>query len=352
MQSKLVEQTTRHQVMLERVKTGEANQFAAFLLEVDRSIRLRLSGVMTEFSRDRLERLLTVVESDLNAIYARHWDELSGRLIEIADYEAGFEARSMDKVLAGFEAVIPSHNQVRAAIFTAPLSVRGPSGGKLLEPFVKDWSAVEVKRVSGAIRQGFFEGQTTSKILQTVRGTKANKYRDGLLEISNRNASTVVRTAVQHAASVARQETWNQNSNVITGVQWVSTLDGRTSAQCQSLDGQVFPVDSGPRPPIHPNCRSTTVAVLDGRFDFLDEGATRASMGGYVPAEQTYYGWLKQQPAGFQDAAVGPVRGKLLRNGGLTAERFAELNIGKNFQPLTLPEMRRLEPLAFEKAGI
>jgi len=349
----LIEQSTRHQVFLERVKTGEANQFASFLKEMDRSFRLRLSGEdLTDYSRQRLERLIAGINGDLDAIYTRYWDELSGSLIDIADYEAEFESRSLNAVLENFETVVPSPEQVRAAIFTAPLSVRGADGGKLLEPFIKDWSANEVKRVSGAVRQGFFEGQTTGQILQTVRGTRAKKFRDGLLNVTNRGAEALIRTAVQHVASISRQETWKQNSNVVKGVRWVSTLDGRTTQVCRSLDGTIYPIGKGPRPPIHIRCRSTTAAELDARFNFLKEGATRSSKDGYVSADLSYYEWLKQQPERFQQEAIGKTRAKLLRSGGLSAERFAELNLGKNFQPLSLKDMKRLEPLAFEKAGL
>lgn len=350
---RLIEQSTRHQVFIERIKTGEANQFAAFLIEMDELLRRRLGQVdITAFTRAHAEKLLADIEGKLAAIYGRFWQEMRGRLIDLAVYESQFESRSLNTVLEGFEATIPPVNQVRAAVLSAPLSVRGADGGKLLEPFIKDWSAVEVKRVSGAIRQGYYEGATTSKILQAVRGTRANKYRDGVLAMSNRNASAVVRTAVQHVASVARQETWSANSDLVKGVRWVSTLDSRTTAQCRSLDGQVFPADSGPRPPIHVNCRSTTAPEPDSKFAFLKAGATRASKGGYVSADETYYSWLQKQSAAFQDEAIGPVRGKLFRSGGLSAERFAEINLGKNFEPLTLDRMRALEPLAFEKAGI
>lgn len=347
---RLTEIATRHQVMLERVKTGEANQFAAFLREMDQVLRTRLArGEMTDFSRVRAEALILDIERQLAAIYERHWQELRGRLIEIADYEAGFEARSLaDGTDGAFEPVLPSAVAVRAAVLAAPLSVRGADGGKLLDSFVRDWSAAEVKRVSGAIRQGFYEGATTSKIMQAVRGTRANKYRDGILAISNRNAEAVVRTAVQHVASVARQETWAANSDIVRGVRWVSTLDSRTTQQCRSLDGRVFPVDSGPRPPIHVRCRSTTVAELG----FSRKNAIRSSKDGAVPANLSYYDWLKTQPASFQNQAIGPTRAKLLRAGGLSAERFAELNLGKNFEPLTLDQMRKLEPLAFERAGL
>jgi hypothetical protein len=41
-----------------------------------------------------------------------------------------------------------------------------------------------------------------------------------------------------------------------------------------------------------------------------------------------------------------------LRNGGLSAERFGQLRLSKNFDPLSLAEMQKLEPLAFLKADI
>ena len=45
-------------------------------------------------------------------------------------------------------------------------------------------------------------------------------------------------------------------------------------------------------------------------------------------------------------------RGKLLRNGGLTADEFANLSVDQKFRPLTLDEMRKRNPLAFEKANL
>lgn len=355
--ARLIEIATRHQVYLERLKTGEANQFVSFLQQVDRGIRDRLLGKdLTDFTRAQLERLLESTEKQLTKILNSYYEQLNGNLIDLALYEAEFEAKSLGSVAAGFRSAVPTETQIIAAVTARPLSVRGPDGGKLLESFIKDWSSVEVKRVSGAIRQGFYEGQTTTQIVQAIRGTRKNKYTDGILSITSRNARTITHTAVQHVASQARQMTWERNADLVQGVRWVSTLDAKTSQQCRSLDGKVFPVDKGPRPPIHPNCRSSTAPVLDSRFDVFDEGATRASVGpgggGQVDANQSYYQWLKKQPRGFVESAIGKKRAKLLIDGGLTAERFAELNLGRNFKPLTLKEMRDLEPLAFEKSGL
>ena len=86
------------------------------------------------------------------------------------------------------------------------------------------------------------------------------------------------------------------------------------------------------------------------------KGATRASVGAnggqQVGADLDYYHWLQQQPAAFQTEALGPVRAKLFREGGLSVERFAELQLDRNFTPLTLRQMIDLEPLAFERASI
>ena len=96
--------------------------------------------------------------------------------------------------------------------------------------------------------------------------------------------------------------------------------------------------------------------MLTKLSEMFSKGATRASVGadgaGQVSASLDYYRWLQQQPIAFQDAAIGPKRAKLFREGGLSVERFAELQLDRNFAPLTLKQMKALEPLAFERARI
>lgn len=348
----LIAITTRHQVHIERLKSGDAQKVRVLLVEVDRAIRKKLGAraEFTDYNRGKLERLLKSVTGMLAGIFEQYRGDLLASLREFGEYEAGFETKALNSVVQGVTFATPAPAQVWAAATTAPLSVRGPQGGKLLEPFIRDWSQGEIQAVTGVIRRGVFEGQTNAEIIRAIRGTKALKYRDGLLETTRRHADAVVRTAVQHVSSSARFETWQHNK--LARYRWVSTLDSRTTTQCRSLDGQVFELGKGPRPPIHIGCRSTTVPELDDGLDFLDEGATRASKTGPVSADLSYYDWLKQQPAAFQDSALGPIRGRLFRNGGLSAERFARLNLDKNFKPLTLDEMRALEPAAFSRAGL
>lgn len=353
----LYDAEVRHGVFLERLKSGEVAKFAPFLKQIDKAIRERLSGDdITDFTRARLEKLLEAVDGLLLGIFTAYTEQLNLDLIDLAQYEASFEASTLSQIgPATFEAVVPAVAQIRAAVLTNPLSVRGADGGKLLDAFIQGWASTERNRVVNAIRQGFFEGQTNSEIVKAIRGTKALQYKDGILATTDRNASAIVRTAVQHVATQARMETLKENSDVVQAVEWVSTLDSRTTPTCKSLDGKRFKIDEGPRPPIHINCRSTVVPIT--RFsELFGKDATRASKGAdgakQVDASLSYYEWLKSQPASFQDAALGKARAKLFRDGGLNAERFSALQLDRQFKPLTLDQMRKLEPLAFERAGL
>lgn len=347
----LLEQATRHAAHLERLKTQDVNDIRELFSEVIRDITDRLNGEdVTRWGRRRMENQLAALRQVIGESLAdRLIPRLNQKILELAEYEAGFEARSLGEVV-DFNFDLPSQSQLVEAVQGSPLSLSGPDGGDLLEPFIRNWADGVPRQVANAVRQGSVQGLTTPQVIRQIRDTT--------LQRADRNLETVVRTGLQHAAHQARESTWGANRDIIRGVRWVSTLDRRTSTICQSLDGQVYQRGQGPRPPIHPNCRSTTVAQLDERFDLLDDGATRRARDpetgtvGSVGSNTTYYGWLKRQPAKVQDSIVGPTRGKLLRDGGITADRFSELQLDRSFQPITLDKMRELEPAAFERANI
>lgn len=143
----------------------------------------------------------------------------------------------------------------------------------------------------------------------------------------------------------AREESFADNADIIKALQWLSVLDLRTCVSCASLDLREFPVDSGPRPPHCAKCRCVMVPVLNDEYAYLQAGATRSSKGAeggaQVDATLSYYDWLlKTQPPEFQDQAIGPERGQLLRDSGLPALQFAYLSVDKNYAPLSIDELR------------
>lgn len=342
-------------MLLERLKAGEVKKFEAYLRRADTHVRDQLTRKeLTTYSRSRLEEFLGRVGGKLLEIYKAFSDRMQSDLVDIALYEAAFEGRSLAKALL-IDAVMPADSLIRAAINTQPLQVAGVDGGKLLKPFLSGWTRTEADRVTNAIRMGVVQGQTNAEITQAVRGTAAQNFTDGVLAVTNRSAWAVVQTAVQHVATTARMETLKANAEVVPRYRIVATLDRKTSVQCRSLDGREYEMGKGPVPPFHIHCR-TTITPITRLSVLFGQGATRAAVGadggGQVSASLSYYQWLKTQPAAFQCAALGPVRGKLFRDGGLTAERFAALQLDKNFKPMTLDQLKELEPLAFDRAGL
>ncbi|MGL6141539.1 MAG: minor capsid protein, partial [Enterobacterales bacterium] len=183
--------------------------------------------------------------------------------------------------------------------------------------------------------------QTTRQIVKQVVGA------GGLGDVSERHAATVVRTALNHVSTQARLMTLEKNSDVIERYEWISTLDSRTSTTCRARAGQQYEFGKGPLPPAHPGCRSAIAPVVSSEFDFLDKGAKRAARGAdggmQVSADMSYYEFLRNQPAAFQDAALGPVRGKIFRNAGMTPEEFRVASVDAFGRPLTLKEMAELD---------
>lgn len=372
MQESLELITSRHSLHFERLKTTEVKKFDSFFKRIDKKIRAELnSGTdITELSRAKMEAQLKLIGSILNETFTEYSHVWKDSIKEIASYEAGFEARALEKVVDGVSFTLPSDNQLQAAVFSAPLGeIGGVAGGSLLEPYFKRMTADQILKVQGAIRTGYAQGQTTNDIIRAIRGTKAAGFSDGLLAGTYRDIEGMTRTALNHTANVAREKVWEDNKKVIDRVKILATLDSKTSKKCQLMDGQIFEVSKGPRPPFHlGGCRTTTVAVLNKEYEFLSRDRTRKAKGEdgelvSIKANQTYYDWLKKQPKGFQNSIIGPTRGKLLREGGLTSQRFTELQLNKNFDPLEtiikdgkkitpLEQMRQLEPLAFEKAGL
>ena len=251
----LLDQATRHQAHLERLKTQDVNELIELLDEINANIIQRLQrNNITDFSRSRLEsELETVRQLMTEQIDDEVIPTLNRQITELGQYESRFEVRSLQNV-AEADYQLPADTQIRAAVFGEPLQARGPTNGKLLEPFIRDWKEGAANRVSQTIRAGFAQGQTTQDIVRSIRDTA--------MVPAKQNLKAVARTALQHAANEARQATWNANRDIVKKYRWVSTLDSRTTSQCQALDGQEYEFGEGPMPPAHINCLTGDTDIL------------------------------------------------------------------------------------------
>lgn len=337
----LVDVQTRHQSHLERLKANEVREFNTVVPTLVAIVLAALNGrEVSELTRTEVLRLTRQVSREASATLNERIEVTEAMLAELAGAEAEFERGSLRSALTGVTVAGVAAAAAWRVARNRPLSV----DGALLADFLRTTRDRNRVALANLIRRANSEGWTTAAMLAALRGTATGGYRDGLVARIQRSHETVMRTAIQHASSAARAEVWAVNPHIVTGYRWVSVLDSRTSAECRALDGRVFKLGEGPLPPIHMNCRSTVVPELADGLDPAG-GVTQESL-------TTYYAWLDRQPANVQDSILGPTRGKLFREGGLSADEFARLTLSRNFAPLTLEQMRKLAPVAFERAGL
>ncbi len=150
---------------------------------------------------------------------------------------------------------------------------------------------------------GIMTGKSNAQVSRTLADT---------MGVSYRNAERLVRTETNYVANTAELQSYREAE--IRRYEFMATLDRRTSAICRKLDGQVFWVSQAKPgknlPPMHPRCRSTTVAhFADEDLSKLERRARDPITGEdmIVPRSMKYEQWEKQygNSAGNLSANIG-----------------------------------------------
>lgn len=196
-----------------------------------------------------------------------------------------------------------------------------------------------------------------------IRGQVKQGYKDGALQISRANATSIAKTAINHLQATARNQFAEANKHILEGKQWLSTLDNKTSPACIIRDrlkytlegkpiGHKVPYLQGPGK-IHWNCRSTEIWItkswrqLGMDVDEIDEG-TRASMDGQIPVGTTFLEWIQRQPVWRQKQVFGEVRYRLMKEGGMHPSEFYT----DKGEFISLAQLRKIDEQAFKEAGM
>lgn len=133
-----------------------------------------------------------------------------------------------------------------------------------------------------------------------ARGLSSNQIGDMIakeIDISRRRGRRLARTEINYLANQAALDVYK-----IAGLleyEYLATLDTRTSETCRGLDGEIFKVSQAEvginYPPMHPNCRSTTIPYLPDEEDIEDRVA-RDEYGSTikVPRKMTQEEWINK----------------------------------------------------------
>lgn len=350
----LADQVIRHSIDLQHYSNGVVRRIIALLNRVDPDMAARLAAALEtlppeSFTVERLEAVLASARALNRQAYEQATSELERELRDFAAAEVEWQQGLFRRQIASTFSSVTAEQ-----VYSAALS--RPFQGRLLLEWAAGIEANRMTRIRDAVRIGYVSNETIPQIVRRIRGTRAARYTDGLLEIDRRHAETVVRTAISHTAGVTRDRFVEANLDIVDAVVWTSTLDGRTSQPCRLRDGKRYraedhkpightiPWGAGPGR-FHWNCRSTAIPLLKGQDELF---GTRASADGQVDANLSYGEWLKRQPAETQDEVLGPTRGRLFRAGRLDIEAFAN----EKGRSLTLDQLRERNAAAFARAGL
>lgn len=381
----------RHQVGLLRVSGALRNAIVELLNGTEEELTATLLKAldtlagqpMSAARRARLEKLLGEIKKIRSEAHDRAYRLWREEMREVAAHEVAFmngAVQAAAPVILELIAVDPDF--LRVLVDTHPFE------GRVLKDWADKIASADIDRITQQVRLGLVQGETARQIAARVVGTAARKGANGVTEIARRDAASLTRTAVNAFANEARAAFSAANSDIAEKEMYLATLDSRTTPICRSLDGNIYPIGEGPRPPMHWQCRSLRVLLLNGTVigtrplkasteqqlvreyraaNGLDGPASRASLPrghkgefdkyarrrvreltGTAPASLTYQEFLTRQSAAFQDDVLGQAKGRLFRQGGLTLDKFVD-QMGKE---RTLADLAKTERASFKAAGL
>ena len=352
--TQILDAVTSRALDLQRLTAGQRRDARRFLATLEAELAAQVarfdpSGpARTATQQARLDKLIAQVRATIKTAYRDESKRLNGELRELADMEAKFAATSINKVV-GVELITSEMTRAQLSAIVADVLIEGAPVSEWLSRQAGD----TLQRFQDNMRLGVAQGETNAQLVRRVRGGKQNgEVVKGFMDISRRNADTLVRSATQAVSQKSRQSTYEQNESLIKSLQWVSTIDLRTTPECSTRDGLTYTVDGhepighslpwgGGPGNLHWGCRSSSAPVLKTFRELginVDEvpASTRASLDGQIAQDTTFEGWLSRQSVERQNDNLGVGRAALWRDGKIG---FRDLVDG-NGRELTLAELR------------
>lgn len=233
-------------------------------------------------SKRKIDGIIAELISVSNTRYADAMLDFAADAAQLANYVAETERLGLG--------AIASPRDVAVIAARTPIAASGMNQAEHMANLI----AYNNKRLADTIRQNWALKTPMEDISALIVGTERLRNSDGLMYKSKVSARSAIDTALHSTAMTAKAETWKAND--VYRYRLVASLDSKTSAYCQSIDGRIFEWGSQNSlvPPFHYFCRTVIVPELDKEYSWLSEGRTRSSMYGSTDANQTYSEWAKQ----------------------------------------------------------
>ena len=326
---------TLRDLQLNRLAESERRKVFTMLNDVQRNLLQKLSTVdpaepaRITFKQKRLVKLMKEVNEILRDGYSGIAKEQKAMLKELSVLEAA-KSLAIVNIAVGFDLMrtIPTHNELKALVDDIVIE------GAPVQEWWSRQAQITRDQFRDQMRQGLFIGESNSDLMRRVRGTRENRFQDGIMGITRRNAERIVRTSVNSVSNAAREATFKDNADILRGVQALARLDSRTSDICKARSGGAWNPNTGRPlkesrvrsrypgpPPWHWRCRTTLIYVI------IDEKAAD---------DLGFEGWLSKQTKATQEDALGPGRLDLWKKGKISMTDL----IDQRGRPLTLEQLK------------
>lgn len=335
---RLFDVAVRLQLYVEGVKVNQSAEFGDVVKQVNDEFKKLLSRVeydtLDNLSKVEINKLVARLRQSQSKIYKDYIAKLINQLVDfmqadltvnrilfaslhsskddetvLTDKEASQYIEEENKrnafiPLFGIGAILLGSKKLWSRIANDPIA----ANGVLLNPFLTSFSVSAQLSIENLIRKGYANGWNSKQLSQEL---------DLQLRKVANQADAVISTTVQHiSANVS-----NAVQSALYGkYQWISVIDSGTTDICLSRNGKIYAYISGPKPPAHIRCRSTTVPYL-AKYE-----------------NETFYSWIKRQPVRTQNFALGKALADMLRSGKLKAKDLVRLS---NPSPMTIEQFRR-----------
>lgn len=256
---RLVQLLVIRQLLLQRLIAGEERKLTKLFDDIAKELRrtIQTGNELTTYQGRKLDKQIEALAKIANVSVPK-----LGDLPELeAEYlKAGLEALGLT------EAALPARSTL-AAIADASL-VQGATIG---DWFSRLTSTLRFD-IERAVKVGVSLGQTNKQIADNIIGV-GDKGPQPIAK-ARRDAMAITRTAVQTVANDARMSFYGANPDYIKALQWVSTLDSRTSDICIARSGKTWsfpsmepighsiPWNGGP--PAHWSCFPADTLISSG----------------------------------------------------------------------------------------
>lgn len=208
----------------------------------------------------RLDDLLGRVSDDCNRIYKTELRKTTDFLGEITKtaYKRGIYDLQVGTGTVGAAFDLIPDSRIRQIL---KMNWSGKNYSKRIYADVSDMGT----KLKQTLLESMFTGESEHKIAEKV----AQRWQIGF-----NDARQLIRTETNYVSNQAELESYR--SAGIKEYIFTAVLDSRTSEICAELDGKKFPVVKAKPgvnlPPMHPYCRSTTVAdIPEGIWHMSDE---------------------------------------------------------------------------------